>query len=126
MWFLAAGGWLRPSECVSIISGACPLFKRFSCEQISVSADTALAGEPRSRTLPNCLFSSGSDRSRRIIPHCPPRLTTFDGRLVRAHCSSRHCIHSFDFLAVKVSPALLILFVNIVLLLKNCILVINP
>lgn len=31
----------------------------------------------------------------------------------------RHCIHSFDFLAVKVSPALLILFVNIVLF-KNC------
>lgn len=84
------------------------------------------ASEPRPRTLPNCLFSSASDRSSRIIPHCPPRLTTSDGRLVRAHCSPRHCIHSLDFLAVKVSPALLILFINIVLLLKNCISVINP
>lgn len=67
---------------------------------------------------------SVSDHFGRIIPRSP-RLTTSDGRLVRAHCTPRHCIHSSDFLAVKVSPALLILFVNIVLLLKNCISVIN-
>lgn len=123
MWFLAVGACLRAS-CGSIVRVACPLFRGAATDP------SRLECTRRSWTLPNCLLAYWP-----LYQNYSPlagasalatRSTTSDGRLVRAHSSPRHCIHSFDFLAAKVSPALLILFVNIVLLLKNCISVINP